>query len=520
MGLVIFLAGCGAVMLAAGMLVRFSAVAIWDDAWFYTRYADNLIQSGSYQWNVQEKGYGLTAPLFGLLVALVRLTDLSPALTLWGISLLMGLLSIGLMMRWARQVSNPFFGFQSAFVLVALTWNFPTLASHFASGMETTTAVFFFGLYLTLLHKFMPQLSPGRTLLLGVLGGLAWGIRPELALMTWGMPIGLLLFSNKAEVRQGAGYILLFTVAITVLQLYLGLQIFGTVLPLSFWAKTTNPYGTEMGAVFKLEGLKQLVLFWAVNLPSLLALGIAFAKGKFRFWRFLALNERILLVGMILFWVYHSLLVLPIMSYSARFFYPLWPGLIWLGVRAWHFLSLEAGGQFSIPLPRKWQVGGAVIFFTAVTMVGAAATVKTRHSGSWALMGKFSVEDAYQGIGKGNWPGLDELSTFPPDFEIAATELGVLGMMRQGANVWDLSGLHDASMLDPYKGIERLLKTLKPDLIYMPSPAYSKLNDALMTNPQFERDYLLYKPPTSYYPVAILREGPYFDELLRIVSAP
>ena len=63
-----------AILLLANVLLRFDGTAVWDDAHFFLRYAHNALQHGHWAWNADEPAaYGLTAPLYGGLLLLLRM---------------------------------------------------------------------------------------------------------------------------------------------------------------------------------------------------------------------------------------------------------------------------------------------------------------------------------------------------------------------------------------------------------------------------------------------------------------
>jgi hypothetical protein len=82
----------------------------------------------------------------------------------------------------------------SAFFWATVALNAPMLLVHMSSGMDTTFAMAYFAAYLLLLHAFEPQLSPGKAFLTGIVGGLAWTIRPDLMLFTVGVPLAWAIF--------------------------------------------------------------------------------------------------------------------------------------------------------------------------------------------------------------------------------------------------------------------------------------------------------------------------------------
>src|ERR1043166_3009783 len=67
---------CGVILLcgvAAKFVERCPVMCVWDDAYMFARYADNLLAHGRIAWNPGgEPMYGLTSPLFLMVVTPLR----------------------------------------------------------------------------------------------------------------------------------------------------------------------------------------------------------------------------------------------------------------------------------------------------------------------------------------------------------------------------------------------------------------------------------------------------------------
>ena len=73
----VFLGCCGVV--ALNVLWHFSAFYAWDDAYMFTRYADNLLATGKATWNPGgEPTYGLTSVLYLAVVVPFHLLLVQP----------------------------------------------------------------------------------------------------------------------------------------------------------------------------------------------------------------------------------------------------------------------------------------------------------------------------------------------------------------------------------------------------------------------------------------------------------
>lgn len=513
-----------ALVVCASLLLRFSAAAIWDDAWFYTRYAEQYLSTGTYRWNPYgEPSYGLTAPLFGLQVLLFQAIGLPPGLSLWLLAAFWGILGFWILYRLIpihaddTGRSRPYL---QLFLWLTAAINLPWLAVHFTSGMDTSFAITFMAGYLLLAQLFTPHLSPGKALALGIYGSLAWTIRPDLAVFVLAVPLGLVFFSEKALQRREAAYTLLFTLFGILFQVWMALQEFGTLLPLSFYAKSINPYGPAIASAYRWTGFAQWFHFAALNIIPFSILLFAWIKGGRVWWRFLGIVERMLLIAWLIFTAYHLFLVIPVMGYAARFHYPAWPVLLWLAAKSWVFL-LRSRPQLSqrlYPLPGTWPrkiLFGILLLAYAATATWLIRPPETRTA--WAHLDPLT---AYQVLGRNNWPYLDEISRLPHALSIASTEVGILGALDARRRIVDLSGLHDPEAVRHGFDPKRLLHTQKPDLIYMPHPDYAEMNQALLDHPDFNRLYLHYPATTlqSFQGIALRRDSHWFPALKAIIQ--
>lgn len=512
------------VLIGLGLVMRFSAVALWDDAWFYTRYAAQLLQHGHYRWNAfGESAYGLTAPAYGLQTVLLQALGLLPGFALWVLSVVWGVGALGATHRLVpvrADETGRLRHWLSAFFWATVALNAPMLLVHMSSGMDTTFAMAYFAAYLLLLHAFEPQLSPGKAFLTGIVGGLAWTIRPDLMLFTVGVPLAWAIFFKDPVQRREAYYTLLFTAFSVLLQSWVAMRTFGTLLPLSFYAKSLNPYGEAIAAAYRWAGLGHWALFMAVNLLPMLAIAVSCWRGGRVWWRFLSIAERALLVALALFMAYHLLLVLPVMGYTARFYYPAWPLLLWLGGRSLVFLW-RTEPQWAEALvmrlrPRAWALGLGL----SMLALGGLAVWQGKPPGTKAHFAQFDAHSAYHALGRDNWPCLETLDRLPSSLSIASTELGILGALNYERRIVDLSGLHDADAVQLGFDADKLLHLQRPDLIYLPQDDYAEMRAAIVAHPDFDTLYLAYPAAEldAFQGMALRKDSPFLAEMQAAVA--
>jgi hypothetical protein len=508
-------------MLLVNLGLRFSAVSIWDDAYFFGRYADNYRHTGHYSWNAGESpSYGLTSVAYGTWIYLVRVVfGGEPTWSLWISSLTWGcaaLTTLWMLIRAQAPVER-----RQRKVTYALFWsmlglNGLHLAVHFSSGMDTTFAMAWLAAYLYLFKRFEGSLSPGKSLAIGLLGGVAWFIRPDLLLFPFFLPLALAFFGKKVIQKRMAGYILLFTSFMVLLLMASGVQYLGGLFPLSFYVKSLHSYGDGISRAYNLEGLRQLGIFLLSNLPTLILLPIALWLGRkvaddgtaLRFSR----NDKALMIGLLLFLGFHAFLVTPIMGYHQRFLYPIWPAIVYLGCKSLGIV-LEAAPTSGWPI-MNWRWAKPLLALS-LTLLLASSTWFNRPSNLRTTVARMDLQTAYHELGRNNWPFLPQMLYLGDSLRIASTELGILGAMASHNTIYDLSGLHDNETAQNGLNTDRLLDQQRPDLIYMPHPDYVEMIAAIRDHPSFKADYLEYRSDSldTWLGVAIRRDSKFFIQM-------
>ncbi len=515
------LVGTTGLFLFLNLSLRITGVVVWDDAYFFVRYADNLLENGSWSWNPGASStYGLTSLAYGVQVCTLRIFDVAPALTLWLGSFVWGgisLLLIGKLMFTCTGSKGEIQHFIGFLAIVTLAFQIPQLAQHFTSGMDTMMGVAWISGYLLLFKYWESSLSLGKVFVLGLLGGLTWLVRPELTLFTVGLPLGVALWSETKLVKLKGLSILLFTGSVLTSCIFLTKNYFGKIFPLAFWVKSAGSYGPEITLKYRLEGLEHLGIFAACNwIPFGVIIGTIVA-GKKYWWQNLSPGDRMLFVGVFLFLIYESIFVLQIMGYNQRFYFPVWPVLMYLVGRFLTILLEKHSRRLSIGTFRiQWRdtMGPIVLVALAISL----STWLQRPRNLRRDWGKFANEDVYTGIGKHNWPLLPSWAIFPNNFKLGGTELGIPGVMHPEKIVVDFTGLHDPKMLGKFS-VEHLLEQA-PDLIYMPHPDYVGMHQVLNRSTEFQNAYHVYEPEVlqSYLGIALRRKSQYYYKMKGIVD--
>jgi hypothetical protein len=511
------------VMLLCNLGLRFSSVAVWDDAYFFSRYADNYRHAGYYSWNAGEApSYGLTSVAYGTWVWVLRNLGGEASLSLWVSSLTWGLAALTALWMLIRAQAPALARHRKA--TYALFWvmvglNGLHLAVHFSSGMDTTFAMAWLSAYLYLFKRFEGNFSPGKSLAVGLLGGVAWFIRPDLLLFPFLLPLALAFFGLKPLQRRMAGYILLFTSFMVLVLMASGVQYLGGLFPLSFYVKSLNSYGEGIARAYNLEALRQLGLFVVCNLPFWVLLPTALLMGRRVHHPAFSRNDKALMAGILIFLGYHAFFVTPIMGYHQRFLYPVWPAMVYLACKSLGIV-LKAAPSGGWPLMNRRLAKPALVILLTGWM--AASTWYNRPDNLRTTVGHLDVQTAYDALGRNNWPYLPEMLSLGDSLRIASTELGILGAMASHNIIYDLSGLHDDQTARNGLDTDRLLRLQQPDLIYMPHPDYQEMIAAIRSDSVFTQKYVEYTADSleTWLGIAICRDSKYFLQMEHIIHPP
>jgi hypothetical protein len=340
-------------------------------------------------------------------------------------------------------------------------------------------------------------------------GLLLYATRPEGAMIVVLVPVLMVLVWSKGSLAGLARLLVTFFAGIAV-ELLLCKLYFHTALPLSFYMKSRNGYEGYMRywhPTFQLgEFLAGCALYLAVMV-----------------WAARARDARMLtvfLVPVVLMAVYLNS-VLQIMNDCSRYYLPYLPLLL---VPALVVLDHRLGEGAQWWKPRETQG-------LALRLVGLACLVLLcwpvlRRGVALAIDRTIERKQyAYdpvvlQTVATSKLPDMPEIwktvpdqifATLPAGATVASSEVGYLGARLQALNVIDLEGLNDTQIALQGFHVPDLLAR-RPDSIWMPHPDYTWQRGVLMTNPEFLREYELYKD-AALSGIAIRRDSPYRAQL-------
>lgn len=518
--------GCCAVI-ALTVLYHFTDFYAWDDAYMFVRYADNFLSTGVLAWNPGgEATYGLTSPLYLLVVLPIRL--LAPgnaafvAVTgslVCGVAFLILLVILVGRHTDASPLGRGFLVLLVLFVLAGAVFH---TSQHFASGMDTMFAMAYLTAYILIAKDQEQRGTVGKALILGIWGGLAYFIRPDLMLYSAIVPLSMLVFAADGRARRHA--LIAGGVSAIVLAAEMGLAhaYFGTALPLPFYAKGTGLYGADLRSSYRLISVAQLVqyvsYFWLFFV--LIAVDLILRPGR-RGKR--SPVERGLLVATALFIVYYLGFVVQIMYMGARFYYPTLPAVAFLAAQSAARMvgrALPASDEQvrRVPRPLCWMA--LLVVLAALTPQAKLALDAVR--AKRGAIGRFSVLDDYRTNPewRAYWFALDEFTALPDDLVMATTEIGRPGVMAPGKTIIDLSGLNEAAFARKGFSAELLIEDYRPDLIYMPHPGYRAMIAAIRGHPTFKTQYEHFPAEQlgTTMGIALRRDSKHYAAMRQIVT--
>ncbi len=519
---------CGSI-LGLGVLARFSAGSVVDDAFMFVRYADLVLSEGRLAWNPGgEATYGPTSLLYLAVVAGVRIfATENAAFTAALSSLTAGLCFLGLFfgLIW-RYADAPRRGKRllilAAFFTIAASAH--DVASHFVSGMDTTFALAFLTAYIWIGKSNESAWSRAGSLWMGLWGGLAFFARPDLLIYSFIVPASIVVFgSDSTRVRHGL-WILGLTAAVAGGQAWFASACFNSPLPLSFYAKGLTLYSSYFIEQYRLvpyvEGLSYLASYWYLFL--IIGSDLVF---NFRAWRSsVSAVDKGLLVATCLFLMYYLLFVLQIMPSPQRFYYPTLPALLYLAAQG--AVRLVA----RIPETVRREITAAatpVHVFLVFLMLGCllpSALTVSKGVGSRVYRGNllnFDIYDNYRERLSSYWFGLDVFSRLPDDLVIATTEVGCPAAMNPEKQIVDLTGLNETEFAHEGFSADRLFETYRADLIYMPNPHYRGMIEQIVNHRHFVENYAHFPASTlgAGMGIALRRDSEYYPPMHDIISS-
>ncbi len=525
---------------------------IFDDAFMFVRYVQNLFAEGRLAWNPGGPAtYGMTTPLYAAVVAgvMLLLPNADPTRIISLASLFSGaaFLAAAFALLWRTlPADSPRRQIVIGFIFVILASASGALSLHFVSGMDTTFALFMLTCYFIAAHRHITHPTWGATAAAAALGALLFWTRPELTLYAAAIPLGMFALAADAHMRRQAFRLGVLTLAGLLAILAVNTLYFGVPLPLPFYIKSGGLYD-EPNLVEALAAAPSVMLFGFVMTYGLLLLPTVAAviAGGLGFLRRSAwlVGVTTLTTGVLV--LYYLLVVLQVMFFMMRFYHHLLPALIWLaGLSLVYWserlnvpLMRQLWGKYSrifiamalassAALPIAWLLSTANLpdtnvgwmrYTSSLTEDGISERRFERARASQQLM--YTQRAAH--IDQALWFGLSALAEIDSPLVIATTEVGRPSVLNRRFTIIDLAGLNNTDIVFNGFSADRLLTIDQPDWIYVPHDDYARTTEAILTHPQFAQRYDYYPAEALGYilGVAIRRDSPEYARLTAIMQA-
>ena len=529
-------AGTGSVMLLAGLMLllalgQFSLNLLqeirnnpfaWDDAFMFSRYLYNWQTHGVLAWNIADgPAYGLTELLYIVPVALASLfvPFETPGLMVQLASFSMASAALILFSIWAWVFTGgPLY---RRLLVLALIWvalaSQQSLAAHFISGMGTSFAMLYLALFMTLARSWALYRGRWRALGLALLGGMAFLVRPDLLLFSFGVPaIAFIVAEDAAQRRRafaiGALMLLVLAVQLVSTQLY-----FGSALPLPFYAKSTGIYDIHYESRYDMIPGEELMLFLGMNVPMLLLIALGLGLNRTAMHRRLLSTDLAFALAAAAYVAYYLFFVLQVMHYSQRFYYPILPVLVYFAIQG-AAVGISYLQGLSWRLPRLMPIATGLLLLALVGPLLLRGWGRVWASGLDLIPQQDTV--ALSWTYARVWYEIQHFSRMGPDMIIATSDVGLPGIANYDWTVVDLASLNQREFIQQGYSAERLLERYAPDIIYMPGPDYVGLSADLFDSERFAAEYAFYPANLigAYTDVALRLESPYYDQMQRVME--
>ena len=392
---------------------------ITDDTFIHLQYARHLAEGSGFVFNVGERVYGSTSPLWVALIAdgmAIGLDGLQTARVLGAISTLASVVLFMMLMR--RNLRLP-----ELRVLATIVWAaHPWMIRWSLSGMETPLAV---ALVLAGFVAFTDGRTWGaRPVRTGALWALAALTRPEAVflLLLWGVFLVIDTDSREGVRRLIAGSLpptLIYGGWLLFARFY-----FGTFWPNTLSAKTAGGIGWE----YVLDtARRQVGIVGASDAALAAALFAALVFGGGRMWPSRPQAQRLLpWVWVFALPVLYVMRGVPVVS---RYLVPMLPVLAWL---AWRSVERWWAGEEPAPGVRR----GAAVLGIGLATLALIQSLSVYNYMVLPQVRSFSAGLRQSLVPWGQW--FREHSR--PGAEIAAPDIGALGYYSHRP-VLDLAGL-------------------------------------------------------------------------------
>lgn len=299
----------------------------FDDAYMFCRYASNFLSGNGFSWNPADGPvYGVTSPAYLLLVTLSKfLIGGSNSLLLSTLSLVAGLAALFLLVIVGFKFSSK--GKYACYPLLVIPLLFisSSFRFHLFTGMETTLSLFSNSLLILSALSYMRNRSSWDLTFLIISAVFTIQVRPDNGIFAILFPILFILSDRKPDLKQLLIFGCCSLITLVSIQ-YAWSQIFGSFLPVSFYAKSGGEYYDGYAGFLNWNHAEYVLRFMRDSAPFLAATVLLGDRRTFR-----ALPS--VIIPLLLTFIFLSRTV-QVMGWFARYYFPFIPFLILLSFLA------------------------------------------------------------------------------------------------------------------------------------------------------------------------------------------
>jgi len=384
-------------------------------------------------------------------------------------------------------------------------------------------ALAFLTLYILVIRWCDASQSILSVIITGILGGIAFSVRPDILIYIIIVPITIIFFNNNKSNRINALLIFIISISLILLQMLIFRFYFKSSLPLPFYVKAMRLHSGFLYEKNCVIPIREFILFFKSYLVLFIIIGIDIITGGYKYSYKKRPIELGLLFSTMVFFIYYLFFVSQIMFYDQRFYYPTLPAIIFLACS-----SIVSIINRIPPSVRKMAESYSKIICSTISLIIIISlfipllfSIKDLYlSIRTSQITNFDIYYEYSERWKAYWYKLDEFSKLPDDLTIATTEIGRPSAMNPDKNIIDLTGLNETDFAHNGFSADFLFRKYHPDLIYLPHPYYQKTIKEITNNNFFKEHYEYFTKKEicdALMEIALYRDGKYYLILRNIL---
>ncbi len=502
--------------------------SIFDDSYMFLRYAKNWLNGNGFSWNATDgPSYGITSTLYLFIITILRgVTNLSDVVILTGTSFVFGLFAcftlvfLGFLIQ-GKQISQDSW---IPILVIPVLLFLPPFKAHSVTGMETTLSLWMNSLLACSVVVFSRRCSNLTLILCLLFGYMSFLTRPDNGLYALLLPPIFLLATNRSLWNYVIKYIVIFLI-ILLLDMMMKKVLFGSILPLPFFAKSSGFYRGFLGTP---NSIFAMMPFCDAVVPIILVVVASITSFSYK---------QVLAILIPVFATFSYLVTVnQIMGSFSRFYYPSLSFFIFaafISITALNTKKTENSTDFSFH-----KIGWRIIIALIFLLPSISISFRNIATNFWQnnMMKSFShtpiLNIEYKKISTKQLPVLGQksileisklLQKLPKEITLAASEYGYLSSKFPFMTIIDMVGLHDKNIIQKGFSAEYLFSR-NPDIIWFPYRTYSHDIAEILNSKTFALEYEYY-PNVYDYGIALRKNSRFFliikkvlEESLRIYS--